>query len=47
MEKYNDLLNSGRWSNKGTRYAQIQDLVRVTQNLADEANKSSGKYNRE
>ena len=46
LNKYNDILVSGRWSTKDPKDAQILALVVVTQKLADDSNKSSYKYNR-
>ena len=47
LKKYNNLLNSERWTNKDTKDAHIPALVGVAQKLADESNKSSEKSNRE
>ena len=47
LNKYNNFLTSGRWTNKDPNYDQILDLVRVAQKLADDLKKSSDKYNRE
>ena len=44
-KKYNKLLTSGRWSNKDPKYAHILALFVVAQNLADDSNKSSEKFN--
>ena len=45
LKKYNNLLNSGRWSNKDPKYVQILSVVLVDQNLSDNSNKSSYKSN--
>ena len=45
LKKYNNLLTSGRWSNNDPKDAHILYLVRVSQKLADEPNKSSDKSN--
>ena len=45
LKKYNNILTSGRRYNKDTKYAQIIALVVVAQNIADNSNKSSDKYN--
>ena len=47
LKKYNNLLNSERWTNKDTKDAHILNLVGVAQKLADESNKSSEKSYRE
>ena len=45
LNNYNKLFNSGRWSNKYPKDAQILFLVGVAQNIADESTKSSDKSN--
>ena len=45
LNKYNNLLTSGRWSTKDPKDAQILDLVGVAQKFADKTNNSSEKYN--
>ena len=45
LKKYNNLLTSGRWSNKDPKDTQILALVGVAQNLADDSKKSSDKSN--
>ena len=35
LKKYNNLLHSGRWSNKDPKDAHILDLVVVAQDLSD------------
>ena len=35
LKKYNNLLTSGRWTNKGPKDSQILALVGVAQKLAD------------
>ena len=47
LNKYNNLLTSGRWSTKDPKDAQILDLVGVAQKFADKTNKSSEKYNKD
>ena len=47
LKKYNNLLTSGRWSNKYHNDAQILSLVGVAQNLADDSKKSSDKFNKD
>ena len=50
LKKYNNLLSSGRCSNKDPKDANILALVVAAQNPSDESNKSSEKsnpYNRE
>ena len=42
LKKYNNLLTSGRWSNKDPKYLSI---LGVAQNLVDGSNKSSDKSN--
>ena len=46
LNKYNNLLTSGRCTNKDTKEDQILDLVGVGKKLADDSNKSSEKSNR-
>ena len=36
LKKHNNLLTSGRWSNKDPKYVQILSLVGVAQKLADD-----------
>ena len=43
LNKYNNLLNSWRWSNKDPKDDQILALVVVAQKLAEDSNKSSDK----
>ena len=45
LQKYNNLLTSGRLSNKDPKDYQILYLVGVAQNLSDHFNKSSDKSN--
>ena len=45
LKKYNNLLTSGRWSNKDTKDDQILALVGLAQNLADDSKKASEKSN--
>ena len=45
LNNYNNLLTSGRWSNKYTNDAHILALVGVVQKLVDESNRSSEKSN--
>ena len=45
LKNYNNLLTSGRWSSKDTKYAQILALVGVDQKLAYDLKKSSDKSN--
>ena len=45
LKKCNNLLTSGRWSNKDPKDDHIMDLVGVAQKLSDDSNKSSDKYN--
>ena len=45
LNKYNNLLTSGRWSKKDPKYDQILYLVGVAQKLADNSKKSSDKSN--
>ena len=40
LNKYNNLLTSGRWPNKDPKDAQIPYLVGVSQKIADDSNKS-------
>ena len=47
LKKYNNLLTSGRCSNKVPKYVHILALVGVYQNLADDSKKSYKKYNRD
>ena len=46
LKKYNNLLTPGMWTNKYPKDDHILALVGVPQNLADDSNKSSDKYNR-
>ena len=41
LKKYNNLLTSGRWSNKDPKDYHILYLVGVDQKLADDSKKSS------
>ena len=45
LKKYNQLLTSGRWSNKDPKDDPILDIVWVEQKLADGSKKSSDKSN--
>ena len=45
LKNYNNLLTSGRWSNKYPKDYQILVLVGVAQNLSDDSKKSSDKSN--
>ena len=50
LKKYNNLLTSGRWYNKYTKYSKIIALVGVNQKIVDNSNKSCDKsttYTRE
>ena len=47
LNKYNNLLDSGRWSNKDTKDAQILALVGVDQNISDDSIRSSKKSNKD
>ena len=47
LKKYNNLLTSGRWSTKDSKYDQILDLVGVAHNIADDSNNVSEKSNRD
>ena len=46
LNKYNNLLTSGRWFAKDPKYSQILVLVGVAQKLMDDSNKKSDKSNR-
>ena len=46
LNKYNNLLASGKFFNKYPKYAEIMDLVGTAQNLAHGTNKSSEKSDR-
>ena len=49
LKNHNNLLTSGRWSNKDSKYAQILALLGVAQHLVEDSKKSSEKsitYNR-
>ena len=39
LNNYNNLLTSGRWSNKDPKDSQILDLLVVAQKLADYSNR--------
>ena len=41
LNKYNNLLTSGRWSTKDTKDNQILALVKMDQKLAGESKKAS------
>ena len=45
LNKYNNLLTSGRWSNKDPKDAHILSLVGLDQNLAEDSKKSYKKSN--
>ena len=47
LNNYNNLLTSGRRSNKDPKYDQILDIFGVDQKRADESNKSQEKPTRE
>ena len=36
LKKYNNILTSGRWTNKYTKYAQNLAISGVAKNIADE-----------
>ena len=46
LKKYNNLLDSGRWSTKEPKGSHILALVGVTQKLMNNSNKTSGKSDR-
>ena len=45
LKKYNNLLNSGRWSAKDPKDSHILTLLLVAQNLTDDSKKSSAESN--
>ena len=45
LKNYNNPLTSWRWYNKDPKDIQILSLVGVAQNIADDSNKPSDKYN--